>query len=108
MSLKCYASQTASSTSFVNLTCYVVSFLDSTDYYNNPGMATVIFISGATLPAVECVAIATNEGLLLEGDHQFSAHVYNTSEVGSSLLTISSASSTAVVTIDGEKDVVKQ
>ena len=86
-------------------------FLDSTDDYNNPAMATVIFTSGAPLPAVECVAIVTNEDFLLEGDHEFSADVHNTSEVGSSLLTISSASSTTVVTIiddDGEKDVVKQ
>ena len=86
-------------------------FLDSSDDYTSLETATVTFTSGSPLPAVECLAIATQGDLLLEGDHQFSAHVYSTSEVGSSLITILSTSATTVVTItddDGEKNLVQQ
>ena len=57
------------------------------------------------LPAEECVTIATTGDLNLEGKHDFSLNVFDTSLGTNSLVTIWSDSSTTIITInddDGE------
>ena len=84
---------------------YVVPLTESSSDYVDPGTATVTFASGDTLPAEECVNIETEDDSLFEGNHDFSAILYNTSLDGDSLVTILSDSSTTLITItdnDGE------
>ena len=77
----------------------------SPDDYTDPGMVTLIYTEGSELPAEECVTIATTGDLNLEGKHDFSLNVFDTSLGTNSLVTISSDSSTTIITInddDGE------
>ena len=77
----------------------------SPDDYTDPGMVTLIYTEGSELPAEECVTIATIGDLNLEGKHDFSLNVFDTSLGTNSLVTISSDSSTTILTInddDGE------
>ena len=73
--------------------------------YVDPGMITLIYSEGSQLPAEECVNIATNDDSHLEGNHDFSLNVFDTSLGSTSPVTIFSLSSTTTVTInddDGE------
>ena len=77
----------------------------SPDDYTDPGMVTLIYTEGSELPAEECVTIATTGDPNLEGKHDFSLNVFDTSLGTNSLVTISSDLSTTTITInddDGE------
>ena len=71
----------------------------------DPGTVTLIYAEGSQLPAEECVNITTNDDSHLEGNHDFSLNVFDTS-LGSTLpVIILSDSSTTTITInddDGE------
>ena len=82
-----------------------VSLTESPFDYKNPGTATVTFASGDMLPAEGCVNIETQDDSDLEGNHDFSVVLYNTSLGVDSLVTILSDSSTTIIRIiddDGE------
>ena len=85
---------------------FILVLTEPIEDYTDPGTAIVIFVSGETLPAVECVNIQTNPDNLLEGVHEFSAVVYNTSLDGDSLITISSDSTTIIRIIDDDGEIV--
>ena len=66
---------------------------------------TLINAEGSLLPAKECVNITTNDDSHLEGNHDFSLRVFDTSLRSTSPVTIELVSSTTTITInddDGE------
>ena len=83
----------------------ILLYPESPGDYVDPGTIILIYAEGSQLPAEECVNITTNDDSHLEGNHDFSLNVFETSLGSTSPVTISSMSSTTTITInddDGE------
>ena len=65
--------------------------------------ATVNYATGTALPASQCFNISTTDDDVLEGDHEFTVTIVETSAVPEAIVIISVPSSTQTVVIKDDE-----
>ena len=65
--------------------------------------ATVNYAAGTALPASQCINISTTDDDVLEGDHEFTVTIVETSAVPEAIVIISVPSSTQTVVIKDDE-----